>query len=206
MISGKFLFKAFIVLIFVIISGRIYGHTIDIELRESEGHPSLVKIPEIVKPFFHFRWDAQGEVALCAVYAEVISFLFSIALAIVLCLTFFVSAIHVIMNTLVDFLFITYVVCELIVTVPTSLCCFSSEMVKYDLDIISSIQHSLGILKKRRCRIIAEAEPGVYFICFGLLGKRTHRATSTIPVEIGHRYYAVHFYDNTPYYWIIRDH
>jgi hypothetical protein len=197
---------AVIVTAMILISGRLYGRTIDIECRESKGHPALIDIPDSWKPIFCFRWDAPQKVALCAVCAEVIAMVCALALAIVLVLSHFSPAVAAILRSAVDIIFISYVVLALIATVPTEICCMNAEMVQYDLDITSSMQHSVGLLKKRRCRVISEQTPGVYQVRFGYFGRRIHLATATIPVEIGRRYYAVHFYEDAPYFWTIRNH
>ena len=95
---------------------------------------------------------------------------------------------------------------SVVISAPSAADDASAQVQNYDLDWVASIQHNFGMLKKRHCRVISEIAPDIYKIRCGIIIRCYHRATSTIPVEIGKRYYAVHNYDYRPCFWQIRDH
>ncbi len=201
----RFLF-GFLISLTILFWGRFFGRQADNELQRAKQPYAKTEVPEKWRWLFHFTWSSDYKVVKCALWSEILSYAFAgVVLVVTILAPYFPRVAHVIQIGSA-ILYVAYIVTVALIAGSHSSAEAAAEADNYDLDWIARIQHSCGMLKKRRCKVIREAAPGIYIIRCGILIPCCHRATTAIPVEIGHRYYAVHNYDATPCFWQIRDH
>lgn len=193
--TKQILARGIVLLIGILYGGMRFGYKTDLELQCSEEKTTLVEVSENWRPFFHFRWRPGRMVARCALWIEILAYITAAIIILgMMVATIFPGATNVIQIGN-EILFVVFLVVSVVISAPSAADDASAQVQNYDLDWVASIQHNFGMLKKRHCRVISEIAPDIYKIRCGIIIRCYHRATSTIPVEIGKRYYAVHNYD-----------
>ena len=204
--TKQLLFRGIALLFGTVYGGLRFGYKLDWELQDSDGNLTLVEVSGNWSPFFHFRWRAGHMVARCALWIEILAYITAMIIVLGMIIAGIVPKAATLIQIGIEILFVAFIISAIVIAIPSTADDKFSKVQFYDLDWTVNIQHSFGMLKKRRCWVVKEIAPDIYKIRCGIVIRCYHRATSTIPVEIGKRYYAVHNYDHRPCFWQIRDH
>lgn len=186
--------------------GRSVGKTIDIQYREAEGQPKLVKIPAHMKWLFYFRYLSGTEVVQEGLIAQVGGYIFSVLELIVFFLARVWGADELFVE-IADWLIIVYAVILCIgILLPMSIRYEHNLQVAYDRDWVTRLQEVLTLYPKRRCKITAQVGPATYEIVLGRWGKKKRIAKASVPVDVGTHMYAVHSNEQGFPFWTIKNH
>lgn len=188
------------------LTGRSVGKTVDIQYREPEGKPKLIKIDERRKWMFHFRYFVGTEVVREGLLAQIIGYIFSLLELLVFFLSVIVDEVQV-FAVIADWLVVLFaVILSVGILLPMQLSYQNHMKVAYDCDWITHFQESLTIYPKRRCRIISQIGPSTYEIILGRWGKKKRLAKASVPVVVGSTMYAVHSNEQGYPFWTLKNH
>lgn len=186
-------------------SGYRVGKTVDIQYREKEGKPTIVSVPEKLRPFFRFRYYFGNEVVREGIITQILGYAFG---SIEIALFIFSATLKLGVNSekVSDWIVILYAFALILVLLPMHIRYQRNLQRAYDCDWITQLQEILTIYPKRRCKVVSQHTPSTCTITLGRWGKRKFVAKTTIPVYPGAVLFAVHSSENGAPFWTITEH
>lgn len=194
-------------LLFVFITfggGRTYGRTVDRQLRSLTGPICLTCVPINWKPLLCFDFGPGNLVATGALLAEIFSYIFTfliIVITVVSCI--FPQASKMCMGV-AEIMLLMFLVTQILTVAPSYIRGSRNELQRYKLDYFGYIQHAFNWRPKRRCVIVKQLESNIYEFRYGLFKHHICIGTSTTHIDIGEQCFAMHSYEDQPFFWIIK--
>ena len=196
-------------LLFILITffgGRSYGRTVDRQLRSLTGPIRLTYIPSNWQSLFCFDYGPGHLVATGTFWSEISSYIFTFLIIIVAIASCVFRQSSKMCMDIAEIMFLIFPATQVFTVLPSQIRGCRNEIQRYKLDCFGYLQHAFNWKPKRRCLIVKHLEADIYEFRYGHLKHRICIGTATIHIDVGERCFAIHSYENTPFFWTIKKH
>lgn len=186
-------------------TGYRAGKAVDIQYHEKEGKPTIISVPEKLRPFFRFRYYFGNEVVREGIITQILGYSFGLM---EIALFIFSATLKLGANSekISDWIVMLYVFTLILTLLPMHIRYQRNLQRAYDCDWITQLQKILTIYPKRRCKVVSSNNTSTCTITLDRCGRREFLAKTTIPVCPGKLVFAVHSSAHGAPFWTITEH